>query len=253
MIKVNNLTFGYTQKKVLKNIDFSLSKGDFCALVGANGSGKSTLLKAIAGLLSTEASSAIEIENQTLTDISPRELAKKIAYVPQRQDVIFDFSVFDVVMMGRHPYQNHWSKGDAQDYQIVEEMLHKTNLIHLKDKMLTQLSGGEMQRTMIARAMAQQTPILLLDEPLSNLDITHKFEIMDILQELNQQEKVSIIIILHDFSFVKKYSSKTLIISDGTVQNYGNTNEVFKIENLQQAFQFSSNYFMDEHGNIMRK
>lgn len=253
MIQIENLSFAYPQKEVLKNINLDIAPADFCALIGPNGSGKSTLLKAIAGLLSPQAESNVTLQHQVISRLSAMELAKILAYVPQHQDIVFDYPVFDTILMGRFPHQNHWSTMSQKDADIVEDIMHKTNLTHLRDRMLSQLSGGELQRTMIARAMAQQTPILLLDEPLSNLDITHKYEIMDILKELNQNERVTIIIILHEFSFVKRYANKTLILNDGTIQNFGPTDEVFNIGNLQTAFHLSPEYIIDQYGTVIKR
>lgn len=253
MIQIENLSFAYPQKEVLKNINLDIAPADFCALIGPNGSGKSTLLKAIAGLLSPQAESNVTLQHQVISRLSAMELAKILAYVPQHQDIVFDYPVFDTILMGRFPHQSHWSTMSQKDADIVEDIMHKTNLTHLRDRMLSQLSGGELQRTMIARAMAQQTPILLLDEPLSNLDITHKYEIMDILKELNQNERVTIIIILHEFSFVKRYANKTLILNDGTIQNFGPTDEVFNIWNLQTAFHLSPEYIIDQYGTVIKR
>ncbi|MBQ7550077.1 MAG: ABC transporter ATP-binding protein [Bacteroidales bacterium] len=253
MIQIENLSFAYPQKEVLKDINLTVSPADFCALIGPNGSGKSTLLKAIAGLLSPQTNSKIALQHQFISNLTAMEMAKILAYVPQHQDIVFDYPVFDTILMGRFPHQNHWSTMNKKDADIVEEVMYKTNLTHLRNRMLGQLSGGELQRTMIARAMAQQTPILLLDEPLSNLDITHKYEIMDILKKLNQNERVTIIIILHEFSFVKRYANQTLILNDGKIQNYGPTQEVFNIENLQTAFHLSSEYFIDQYGTVIKR
>ncbi|MDD4395787.1 MAG: ABC transporter ATP-binding protein, partial [Bacteroidales bacterium] len=138
------------------------------------------------------------------------------------------------------------------DEQIVSDILQKTHLWELKDRMLGHLSGGEMQRTMIARAMAQQSPILLLDEPLANLDIAHKFEIMDILKELNQVNQTTIIIILHDFSFAKQYTDQTLLLNRGKVQLFSDSNSVITTNNIQNAFSLSEDYQVDSRGNIIR-
>lgn len=252
MLSIKQLSFAYDKKNVLEEISFDIDSGDFCAIIGPNGSGKSTLLKAIAGILPTKVAGSVYLQDTAIEKFSARELAKIVSYVPQKQDVVFDFSVFDTILMGRNPYQNRWEGGNAQDHEIVMDVMSKTHLTNLKDRMLGQLSGGEMQRVMIARAMAQQTPLMLLDEPLSNLDIAHKYEVMDILQHLNRQSHTTILIILHDFSFVKQYTSKSILIQNGKLQMFSSTDEVLTSNNIRSAFDLSSDYQIDGMGNIYR-
>ena len=251
MLAINNLTFSYDRKPVLDGISFDVPAGDFCAVIGPNGSGKSTLLKAVSGLL-PEASvrSAVSVDGQKLSDYTPLALARKVAYVPQRVDIVFDFTVFDTVMMGRHPHQSRWETGTPHDIEVVTEMLGKTGLLPLKDRMLTQLSGGEVQRVMIARAMAQQTPILLLDEPLSNLDVTHKFEVMRLLRALNRDRNVTVLIVVHDFAFAKQFAATTLLLKDGKLLAHGKTEEVITLPMIRDAFDMGGDYRLDERGNV---
>jgi iron complex transport system ATP-binding protein len=180
-------------------------------------------------------------------------LAHQVAFVPQREEIIFDFSVYDMVMMGRNPYQSRWAGESAEDKRIVEEVLANCRLSPLRDRMLTQLSGGEMQRALIARAMAQQTPVLLLDEPLSNLDIIHKFEIMDILKKLNLSQKTTILIIMHDFPFAKQYTQKTILLKEGVKVHDGKTDEVLTPEIIRQIFDLHDDYIIDVYGNIRKE
>lgn len=252
MIKGQDLSFSYAQKSVLHGLSFEIERGDFCAFVGPNGSGKTTLLKLIAGLLKPQGGE-IRIDGQPLAQLSPMQRARLMAYVPQQQDVVFDFSVFDTILMGRNPYQNRWENASAHDREIAEQVLHQTGLEPLRDRMLTQLSGGEVQRVMIARAIAQQTPVILLDEPLSNLDVAHEFEVMDLLQQLHSQQNTTIIIILHDFSFVKNFSTRTLMLQAGEMLHFGNTRDVLTTDNLRAAFRLSSDFILDENGHIVRQ
>ena len=250
MISVKNLTFSYDKKPVLDGLSFDVSAGDFCAVIGPNGSGKSTLLKALTGLLPGDVRTAVSVYGQPLSDYTPMALAKKVAYVSQRMDIVFDFPVYDTVMMGRHPHQSRWETGTPHDREVVEEMLRRTGLLHLKDRMLTQLSGGEVQRVMIARAMAQQTPVLLLDEPLSNLDVSHKFEVMNLLRTLNREQNVTVLIVVHDFVFAKQFATTTMLLKDGTIQSFGKTGEVITLDQIRTAFDLSDRYRLDERGNV---
>lgn len=252
MIQVNGIGFAYEKKKVLQDIGFHLPKGSVCAVMGLNGSGKSTLIKLISNLLPLKEGD-ISIDGVLLPQYGTRELAKKIAYVPQHQDIVFDFTVFDTVMMGRNPYQGRWETETQADRDIVLSVLELCHLIRLKDRMLSQLSGGELQRTLIARAIAQQAPVMLLDEPLSNLDIIHKFEIMDILAELNRTNNTTIMNILHDFSFAKQYCRQTLLLKEGKIHHFGNTSRILEPGIIRDTFDLSEEFKIDEWGNVFKK
>lgn len=251
ILQTSALSFQYDNDFVIQNFNFSLQKGDFCALLGPNGSGKTTLLHLLTGLLKPSEGS-IHIDGKGIQNYSTMELSRLVAVVPQRQDLVYDFSVYDTVMMGRNPHQNRWEFSNENDHQIVMDALEKTKLTHLKNRFTNQLSGGEFQRTLIARAIAQQTPLLLLDEPLSNLDIAHKFEIMEILNDLNRQQQTTIVIIMHDFTFAVQYVPLTLLIENGTLTYFGATNEVFAGKMLYDAFDFNSGFHIDTHGNVFK-
>ena len=251
MIEIKEISFAYEQKKVLDHISFGLEKGDICAVMGLNGSGKSTLLKLIAKLLPLK-EGKISIASHSIDEYTTKALARKIAYVPQQQEIVFDFSVYDTIMMGRNPYQNRWEIENNTDKEIVNSVMEQCNLTHLQERMLTQLSGGEMQRTLIARAMAQQAPVMLLDEPLSNLDIVHKYEIMDILSGLNRSHKITIMIILHDFHFAKQYTNKTLLLKESMLQQFGITHTILMPEIIKNVFNLSEEYEIDSFGNVLK-
>ena len=251
MIDISNLHFSYIDKNVLKDISLHIQEGDFCAIMGLNGSGKSTLLKLIARLL-TASSGKIMLNHRNISEYTHKTLARQIAFVPQREEIVFDFSVYDTVMMGRNPHQSRWAGESAEDKRIVEEVLANCRLSQLRNRMLTQLSGGEMQRTLIARAMAQQTPVLLLDEPLNNLDIIHKFEIMDILEKLNLSQKATILIIMHDFPFAKQYTRKTILLKDGVKTHDGKTSDILIPDIIGTAFELHDDYEIDVYGNVKK-
>lgn len=252
MIQLDNVSFSYNELPVLNKITTEFASGDFCAIMGPNGSGKTTLLKTIAGLLSHYQGSIL-IDEKAISSLSASELAKKVAYVPQRQDIVFDFTVFDTVMMGRNPYQSKWEMSNVSDEKLVMEVLEKCHLTHLKDRLLNRLSGGEMQRALVARAMAQQAPIMLLDEPLSNLDIGHKFEIMDILSELNRTQMVTILIIIHDFSFAMQYTDSALLLKNGKLHSRGKTKELLIPNIIKDVFELGEEFFVDTLGNVSKK
>ena len=251
-INIQNLHFGYDKKVIFNDLSLTFPQGGFCSILGPNGSGKTTLLKCVVGLLQPE-SGTITLNGKPLPAYKKTELAREIAYVPQYQDIVFDITVFDYVMLGRNPYQTPWEMQRPEDKEIVEEMLQKCNVWHYRDTLMQSLSGGERQRVMIARAMAQQTGIMLLDEPLSNIDVTHKFEIMDILRQLNEERQVTVLIILHDLSIAKAYSRQVLLLKEGVVQQFGDKNAALTEENIRKCFDLSDVYDVSEAGFITKK
>ena len=156
-------------------------------------------------------------------------------------------------MLWRNPYQTPWEMQRTEDKEIVEAMLQRCKVWHYRDTLLQALSGGERQRVMIARAMTQQTGIMLLDEPLSNIDVTHKFEIMDILQELNEERNVTVLIILHDLPIAKAYSKQVLLLKSGNALQFGDANTVLTEENIRKCFDLTDRYAVSEEGFITKK
>ncbi len=251
-INIQNLHFGYDNRVIFNDLSVSFPQGGFCSILGPNGSGKTTLLKCVAGLLKPD-SGTIQLNGKPMSEYKMTEMARTLAYVPQYQDIVFDISVFDYVMLGRNPYQTPWEMQRPEDKEVVEDMLQRCKVWKYRDNLLQALSGGERQRVMIARAMAQQTGIMLLDEPLSNIDVTHKFEIMDILQQLNEEQGVSILIILHDLPIAKSYSKQILLLKEGNVLQYGDRNAVLTEGNIRNCFDLSDVYLISEEGFITKK
>lgn len=250
-IEIDNITFGYDKSPLFRNLSAEITDGEFCALMGPNGSGKTTLLKCICGLLSFS-SGDIRVNGKSIRDYETVELAKLISYVPQRQDNVFDISVYDLVMMGLYPYQKKWQLPTVEDDAVVCEMLEKCNLTHLRHRLLRELSGGELQRSLIARAMAQQTPIMLLDEPLSNLDVAHRYEIMDILAGLNRQG-VMVVIIMHDFPIAIEYATHALLVKDGAVLQHDVKDAVLTPENIRNCFNLGEGFEILANGHISKR
>ncbi len=251
-INIQNLHFGYDNRVIFNDLSVSFPQGGFCSILGPNGSGKTTLLKCVAGLLKPD-SGTIQLNGKPMSEYKMTEMARTLAYVPQYQDIVFDISVFDYVMLGRNPYQTPWEMQRPEDKEVVEDMLQRCKVWKYRDNLLQALSGGERQRVMIARAMAQQTGMMLLDEPLSNIDVTHKFEIMDILQQLNEEQGVSILIILHDLPIAKAYSKQILLLKEGNVLQYGDRNAVLTEENIRNCFDLSDVYSISEEGFITKR
>lgn len=233
--KLNNISCGYSGKFMLDNICFELEKGSFTGIIGPNGSGKSTLFKGICGdlLLKT---GTISFNNQDLSKLSLVEKAKKIAIVSQQVDV-FDILVEDYVLMGRLPYRNylHFFESNA-DIEIANKYMKLTGVYQHKDKMISELSGGEQQLVAIARALTQEPEILLLDEPTSHLDISHQVEVLNLLQHLNEELKLTILMIIHDLNLASEYCNHLILLKKGSIYKMGTPNEVLVYNNIEDVF-----------------
>jgi len=251
MLTVSNLSYQYQKELVLQDVSFELQKGDYCAIIGPNGSGKTTLLNIISGALNKQ-EGEIFISGKKTEDYDIKSLAKKTSVVPQRSEPVYHFSVFDMVMFGRHPYQTRWNSYNLEDENIVVDALKKTNLLSLKDRMTFQLSGGEFQRTLIARAIAQQAPLMLLDEPLANLDIPHQFEILEILSELNRTKQTTIVMVIHDVSLAMQAIPKSLLLKNGRLTYFGDTQNLVKQNLISELFDLDESYEIDKLGNVRR-
>ncbi|NMA58653.1 ABC transporter ATP-binding protein [Clostridium cochlearium] len=232
-IILNNLNFSYNEKHILKNINISFERNKFYSILGPNGSGKTTLLKNILKALPTT-DKTIYIDAFDINNYKNKDLAKKMSSVPQNTNLEFDFTSFDVVLMGRSPHLKRFERESNKDYEIVREAMEITNTWHLKDKYINQLSGGERQKVIIARALAQESSIILLDEPISNLDIQNQIEIMDTLKFLNRD--VTIISVLHDLNLAAQYSDYILLLKNGEIFFKGTPEKVLSVNNLKYVY-----------------
>lgn len=220
MIELRNLSCRYGDKEILHDLDARFEEGGFYAVMGANGCGKTTLLRLIGGLLKPTAGQVL-VDGKALGEYSARQLAQRIALVRQHPQTDFEFSAFETVLMGRNPYQRRLQNESEADWRIVEKCMRQTNTWHLRFARPNEMSGGELQRVMLARALAQQTPIMLLDEPISNLDIAHQFEILELLRSINREQGKSILIVIHDLNMALHYCDKALLLHRGGILYQG--------------------------------
>ena len=235
MLKTDKIKFSYAQEKILKGIDLEIEAGAFIGIIGPNASGKSTLLKNMSKTLKSD-SGSIYLEHKLLNDYNSLELAKKMAVVPQNTEVNFNFNVYDIIMMGRHPYQKRWSGLSQKDKKIVKEVMEVTDTLKLKRKLINELSGGEKQRVIIARALAQKPDILMLDEPTSSLDINYQGEIYDLLDYLNQEFNLTIITVSHDLNLTAQYCEELLLLKEGKIFAAGPATEVLTEKNIKAVY-----------------
>lgn len=231
---LDSIRFGYGDKDVLRDIDLTFEPGQFHAIVGPNGSGKSTLLDAMAGH-HTPQSGSIRIDDQAISTLSASQLARRIAMVPQQFDFNFPFTVFEAVLMGRHPHIPRFSRPTQADLDIVQNALETTGLTALASRSIAELSGGEKQRTVFARALAQNTPCLLLDEPTSSMDIRHALSAMSESRKRARQGH-TVIAVLHDLTLAATFSDQISILDQGQVFMSGRPDEVLTPETIHAVF-----------------
>lgn len=236
MIEISNITAGYGSNKILKGISLSCPQGSITALIGPNGAGKTTLLKCLCGYLAPW-SGAISINGDDLSQLSQKQIAQRIALIPQSFQLQFDYSVRELVLMGRFPYLSYWSGYAREDRQIVEEVLQQLDLMQYADKNFNELSGGEQQRVAIARALVQHTPFLLMDEAFANLDINHAISIMQLLTRINETQKKTIILVSHNINLAVEYCHHLVMLKSGIIACQGNAEQVVTEENLSHVYQ----------------
>jgi iron complex transport system ATP-binding protein len=232
-LTINKLSFNYTGVPVLKDVELEVEPGEMLGIVGPNGSGKSTLLKCINRVLKTQPNTVL-IDGTDASNLNLRELAKMMGYVPQTSTNTFPFTVFDVVLMGRKPYI-HWNLSE-RDYEIVAEVLDFLGIGDLSMRHFNELSGGEQQKVIVARALAQQPRLLLLDEPTSSLDIKHQLEIMCILKSLTLSKERSVIVSLHDLNLASRFSDIILMLKQGCIYAVGTPEAVLTEENIDSVY-----------------
>ena len=233
MIIVDDISSGYGgEEDIIHDISFSSGKGEFIGIIGPNGSGKSTLLKSIAGILNLS-KGIVNINDLDISKFSPKEMAKTLGVVPQETAISFDYSVFDIVMMGRHAYIGRFSQESATDTEIVNQAIDKCNLRHFAERSVKEISGGERQRVIIARALAQQPKVLLLDEATSHLDINHQMEILNLIKDLSGVTKIGV---FHDLNLASHYCDRLILLNNGKICSSGFPNEVITQKNLSEFY-----------------
>lgn len=245
VIQTEKLYFGYNGKNVLQDISVSVEKSDFLGIAGPNGSGKTTFLKIISGILRPHTGS-IFIDKKSPAEYSKSELAKVISYVPSEIFVPFNFSVLEIVLMGRSPHLKWWQDYSEKDMEIAQGILSKMAIARLGDRFVHSLSSGEKQLVFIAQAMAQQSNVLMLDEPTSHLDINYRIEIFDLLSRIRTENDLTVLVVSHDLSLLKKYCSKIMIFKEGTLFLSGQPHSVFTEQNLRNAYNIKIPFKIDE-------
>jgi iron complex transport system ATP-binding protein len=234
VIEIKSVGFSYEEKPVLTDVSITVQEGDLLALVGPNGSGKTTLLKLLLGIF-TPKKGTVLLYREPLESYPPKERAKKIAYVSQQPASSFPLTVFELVSLGRYPYSARFER-QASDTAAVEEALAFTDSVHLKDRGFTTLSGGEKQKVLIARALAQSIGILLLDEPTVHLDLYYQLQILQNLKRLCLERRTTVIAVFHELNLVSLFADKVVMLCDGKKHAFGPVAEVLNEENIRAVF-----------------
>ena len=235
MLKFSHVAAGYRDREILHDVTLSVEEGDFVGLIGSNGTGKSTLIKCISGLLPlTKGEITICGREQSL--LKSRERARLVAVVPQSYHVDYDFTVEDIVMMGRNPYLGFGKREDEREFEIVKNAMEATNTEIFRGRLYNELSGGERQRVILARAIAQQPRVILLDEPTSALDIHHQIEVMELIARLNREEHMTVLAVLHDINMAARFCRRIVMLRDGTVTADGTPEEVVNRKNMEELY-----------------
>lgn len=235
MIKISNLSVSFGSNEVLKNINLEIHKGEFVTILGPNGSGKTTLLRSIANAVKSSGGSIL-IEGQDICLMKPKEKAQKLSVVPQNTDVAYEFTCYDVVMMGRYPHIARLKGESQKDIEVVEESMRLTNVSHLRDRLFTEISGGERQRVVLAQAITQEPKVILLDEPISNLDPQYQIEILDTIKSLSLEKNLTVVAVLHDLNMAAMYSDRIVLLDQGKVYKIGTVEQVLTKENITKVF-----------------
>ncbi|NPA35300.1 MAG: ABC transporter ATP-binding protein [Chlorobi bacterium] len=235
MLKIKDLISGYPGSFMLDRINVAISKGAFAGIIGPNGSGKTTLFKTITGDLKLK-SGKILLDEKDTSLMSSRERAKKMAIVTQTIDAA-DVPVDDYVLMGRLPYKKPFQLLDKkEDIEIAKKYMQLTGVDKYKHKLMNRLSGGEQQMAAIARALAQEPELLLLDEPTSHLDISHQVQILNLLQQLNEELGLTILMIIHDLNLAGEYCNNLVMLNKGRVHISGSPDEVLNYKDIEEVY-----------------
>lgn len=232
---IQNLTFSYNGSAVVNDVSFNVEESNFVSIIGPNGSGKSTLIRLISKVLK-DYRGKIMIKGKDIKYLNEKDVARLVAVVPQYTNPGFNFSVGELVMMGRYPYWSRFNRQAKKDLKVVEDVMEKTKIASFYYRKFNELSGGERQRVIIAQALAQDTPILLLDEPTSHLDINFQIELMELFYKLNTLEGKTIVGVFHDINLAIQYSKKVLLLKEGRVFGFGDVGSIINRENIKKVF-----------------
>ncbi len=239
LLDVQNISFSYGKNKILDNISFSAERGEFISVIGRNGCGKTTLFKILSSALKYN-SGNIKINNIEISSMKPSQRASLIAIVQQSESTDFPFTCYEVIKMGLNPYQDIFGRITSEQQSEIIEAMKMTDTFEFADKHITDISGGELQRVLIARAIVQKPDIMLLDEAMSDLDVNAKLNITELLKNLSQKNNFTVISINHDHNSVYRFSSRVIVIDEGKIYSDGTPDTVFTPQMFKDVFKVNA-------------
>lgn len=234
-VAIRNLSFSYGKQNVLNKVELSLKEGLFYSIIGPNGSGKTTLLKNLQKIIKPDMS-CVYLNGEDIRSVSVKDLSRRIATVPQETHMDFDFTVLDMVLMGRAPYLKRFETEGAYDLQLAKNAMEITDTWKLKDKSIRHLSGGELQRAIVSRAMVQDTDVLLLDEPVSHLDMHHQIAILKTVAGFCRSKGVTVLAVLHDINLASEFSDSLILMNQGEIIKIGTPAQVVNEVSMKSLF-----------------
>ena len=240
-IKTENINVVIDNNNILKDINIEVDNKEVIGIIGPNGSGKSTLLKCIYRLLKPNAG-LVKFDDVDIKNISIKESSKKVAVLSQHNNYDFDFTVKDIVLMGRSPHKKFMERDNKNDYDLVNDALRKVDMINFKDRSFQSLSGGEQQRVILARALAQQPKCLILDEPTNHLDIKYQLQLMRIVKSLN----IEVIAAIHDLNIATMYCDTIYVLKDGKIVQYGTPKEILTPQLIKNVYEVDAKLIVDK-------
>ena len=235
MLNIENVTLGYGKRDVLKDVNLSVRCGEMLGIIGPNGSGKSTLVKGISRLLAPKKGRVL-IDGQDTTHISRSELARLVAVVPQAPNLPDTYTAFEIVLMGRTPHLGLLRFEGQHDFDIAWRAMEITRTQPLAERRMDEISGGEKQRLTIARALAQESRLILLDEPTAHLDINYQVETLDFIRALCLKQNIAAVTVLHDLNLAAQYCDRLALLSGGRVHREGTPQEVITVQNIKEVY-----------------
>ncbi len=245
----HGLEAGYNGRRVLHDVHLEVAAGEWVALIGPNGAGKSTLLRALAGTLPADGD--VRLGGAPVGALSRRQVARSVAVVPQQPTIPEGMRVRDYVLLGRNPYLPFWAVEKPSDLERVLDTLERLDLGELADRPLQRLSGGELQRAVLARALAQDASILLLDEPTSSLDIGHQQQVLELVDGLRRERALVVLSAIHDLTLAAQYPDRLVLLDDGRVVADGSAEEVVTVDRVRTHFGASVSILRDDEDRMV--
>ena len=243
MLEIKEVRCGYDNKEIVKGVSFNVERGNNLCIVGPNGCGKSTLLKSIANLL--EYKGNIKLDSKEISKLNRKDLAKSVALMTQASNIYFPYTVYETVALGRYAHlKGVFSRINKEDDEIILKSITNVGLMDIKDKLISELSGGQLQRVYLARAFAQDPDVILLDEPTNHLDLKCQIEILEYLNKWTKENNKIVVAVLHDLNLVQTFGEKVVMMNDGKIISSGTPKEVLSGEKLKEVYEVDVKGFM---------